>query len=106
MGSSPRLGEVGGGWSGAWRLLFSHKGGIMRDRIAFARALRREQTPAERAFWALLYPWRAQGMHWGGQAPIGPHLGHFCVIGRFRPPRRREWCVLAASSRVAAHRAR
>ena len=50
----------------------------MKDRIAFARALRREQTPAERAFWALLHSWRERGMHWRRQAPIGPYVVDFC----------------------------
>ena len=54
----------------------------MKDRIAFARALRREQTPAERAFWALLHPWRERGMHWRRQAPIGPYVVDFCCKSR------------------------
>ena|SRR5690606_30344263 len=54
----------------------------MTDRIAFARALRREQTPAERAFWALLYPWRERGLHWRRQAPIGPYVVDFCCKNR------------------------
>ena len=54
----------------------------MKDRTAFARALRREQTPAERAFWALLHPWRERGMHWRRQAPIGPYVVDFCCKSR------------------------
>jgi very-short-patch-repair endonuclease len=50
----------------------------MRDQIAFARAMRREPTPGERAFWALLYPWRERGWHWRRQAPIGPYVVDFC----------------------------
>jgi very-short-patch-repair endonuclease len=49
----------------------------MKDRIAFARGLRRNPTPAEQAFWALLYPWRDTGMHWRRQAPIGPYVADF-----------------------------
>ena len=54
----------------------------MKDRTAFARALRREQTPAERAVWALLHPWRERGMHWRRQAPIGPYVVDFCCKSR------------------------
>ncbi|MBJ6987458.1 DUF559 domain-containing protein [Devosia sp. MC521] len=50
----------------------------MRDQIKFAQTLRRNQTYAERQFWALLHPWRAQDMHWRRQAPIGPYVVDFC----------------------------
>ncbi|MBK1793920.1 endonuclease domain-containing protein [Devosia sp. WQ 349] len=50
----------------------------MRDQIKFAQTLRRNQTDAERKFWALLYPWREQGIHWRRQAPIGPYVVDFC----------------------------
>ncbi|MBJ7576853.1 endonuclease domain-containing protein [Devosia sp. MC532] len=50
----------------------------MRDQIKFAQSLRRNQTDAERQFWALLYPWREQGIHWRRQAPIGPYVVDFC----------------------------
>ncbi|WP_169195628.1 endonuclease domain-containing protein [Devosia sp. MC1541] len=49
----------------------------MRDQIKFAQSLRRNQTDAERKFWALLYPWREQGMHWRRQTPIGPYVVDF-----------------------------
>jgi very-short-patch-repair endonuclease len=49
----------------------------MDDPITFARKLRREQTPAERQFWALLHPWRDNGWHWRRQAPIGPFVVDF-----------------------------
>jgi very-short-patch-repair endonuclease len=49
----------------------------MEDPITFARKLRREQTTAERRFWALLHPWRAHGQHWRRQAPIGPFVVDF-----------------------------
>ena len=45
--------------------------------VSFARKLRREQTPAERRFWALLHPWRDAGQHWRRQAPIGPYIADF-----------------------------
>jgi len=48
------------------------------SKISFARGLRREQTPAERRFWALLEPWRLSGWHWRRQAPIGPYVVDFC----------------------------
>ncbi|ODT68140.1 MAG: hypothetical protein ABS75_21450 [Pelagibacterium sp. SCN 63-23] len=49
----------------------------MAGQIAFARKLRREQTPAERRFWALLHPWRQTGRHFRRQAPIGPFVVDF-----------------------------
>lgn len=49
----------------------------MEDQISFARKLRREQTPAERRFWALLHPWREAGWHFRRQAPIGPFVVDF-----------------------------
>jgi len=49
----------------------------MEDRISFARRLRREQTVAERRFWALLEPWRLGGWHFRRQAPIGPFVVDF-----------------------------
>lgn len=49
----------------------------MEDRITFARALRREQTAAERQFWAVLQPWRGNGWHFRRQAPIGPFVVDF-----------------------------
>lgn len=49
----------------------------MDDPVTFARRLRRDQTPAERRFWALLYPWRSSGQHWRRQAPIGPYVVDF-----------------------------
>ncbi len=49
----------------------------MDDPVTFARRLRREQTPAERRFWALLHPWRNRGQHWRRQALIGPYVVDF-----------------------------
>lgn len=49
----------------------------MDDPVTFARKLRRQQTPAERRFWALLHPWRSAGMHWRRQAPVGPYVVDF-----------------------------
>jgi very-short-patch-repair endonuclease len=49
----------------------------MDDPVTFARKLRREQTPPERRFWALLYPWRDAGLHWRRQAPVGPYVVDF-----------------------------
>ncbi|HEV7345892.1 MAG TPA: endonuclease domain-containing protein [Devosia sp.] len=49
----------------------------MDDPVSFARKLRRDQTPAERRFWALLAPWRACGWHWRRQAPVGPYVVDF-----------------------------
>lgn len=63
MGSSPFQGEVG------W--------GRMKEQIAFARARRREQTPAERRFWVVLQPWREAGWHFRRQAPMGPFVVDF-----------------------------
>ena len=49
----------------------------MDDPISFARRLRRDQTAAERRFWALIHPWRDSGWHWRRQAPIGPYVVDF-----------------------------
>jgi len=49
----------------------------MDDPVSFARRLRREQTSAERRFWALLHPWRMAGWHLRRQAPIGPYVVDF-----------------------------
>lgn len=49
----------------------------MTDQVTFARRLRREQTAAERRFWALLQPWRDSGWHWRRQAPVGPYVVDF-----------------------------
>ncbi|MDP2781584.1 endonuclease domain-containing protein [Devosia sp.] len=49
----------------------------MKEQISFARGLRREQTVAERRFWALLEPWRTAGWHMRRQAPIGPYVVDF-----------------------------
>lgn len=49
----------------------------MDDPVTFARKLRREQTPPERKFWAILHPWRDAGLHWRRQAPIGPYVVDF-----------------------------
>ncbi|KKC35695.1 hypothetical protein WH87_16640 [Devosia epidermidihirudinis] len=49
----------------------------MEDKVGFARRLRREQTVAERRFWALIQPWRERGWHWRRQAPIGPFVVDF-----------------------------
>ena len=49
----------------------------MDDPVTFARKLRREQTPPERKFWAILHPWREAGLHWRRQAPIGPYVVDF-----------------------------
>lgn len=49
----------------------------MTDQVSFARRLRREQTAAERRFWALLQPWRDSGWHWRRQAPVGPYVVDF-----------------------------
>jgi len=49
----------------------------MDDPVSFARRLRREQTPAERRFWALILPWRDGGWHWRRQAPVGPYVVDF-----------------------------
>ncbi|RUT30267.1 endonuclease domain-containing protein [Arsenicitalea aurantiaca] len=49
----------------------------MSDRISFARGLRREQTPAERRFWRIVQPWRAQGWHFRRQSPVGPYVADF-----------------------------
>ncbi|WP_193335146.1 endonuclease domain-containing protein [Devosia beringensis] len=49
----------------------------MKEQISFACGLRREQTVAERRFWALLEPWRRAGWHMRRQAPIGPYVVDF-----------------------------
>jgi very-short-patch-repair endonuclease len=49
----------------------------MDDPISFARRLRRDQTAAERRFWALIRPWRDSGWHWRRQAPVGPYVVDF-----------------------------
>ncbi|MBD8063985.1 DUF559 domain-containing protein [Devosia sp. PTR5] len=49
----------------------------MTDRITFARSLRHNPTPAERAFWSILFSWREAGMHWRRQAPMGPYVVDF-----------------------------
>lgn len=49
----------------------------MDKQISFARRLRRDQTPAERRFWAVLQPWRDAGWHWRRQAPIGAFVVDF-----------------------------
>lgn len=49
----------------------------MKDQVVFARGLRREQTAAERRFWVVLEPWRANGWHIRRQAPIGPFVVDF-----------------------------
>jgi very-short-patch-repair endonuclease len=49
----------------------------MSERVSFARGLRRNQTAAERRFWALLEPWRVAGWHFRRQAPIGPFVVDF-----------------------------
>lgn len=49
----------------------------MDNPVTFARKLRREQTPAERRFWAILHPWRSGGQHWRRQAPIGYYIVDF-----------------------------
>jgi len=53
----------------------------MDDPVTFARKLRRDQTPAERRFWAVLHPWREAGQHWRRQAPIGPYVVDFVCKG-------------------------
>ena len=42
-----------------------------------AKRLRRDQTPAERKFWELLYPFRTSGRHIRRQAPIGDYVVDF-----------------------------
>jgi very-short-patch-repair endonuclease len=49
----------------------------MDDPISFARRLRRDQTAAERRFWAPILPWRDSGWHWRRQAPVGPYVVGF-----------------------------
>ena len=49
----------------------------MRDPVGVARRLRRDQTDAERRFWALLYPWRFSGWHFRRQAPVGVYFADF-----------------------------
>ena len=51
----------------------------MEDQVNFARRLRREMTPAERRFWALLHPWRERGWHWRRQVPVGPYVLDFAL---------------------------
>lgn len=41
------------------------------------RRLRRDQTPAERKFWALLHPYRQSGWHFRRQSPIGDYVADF-----------------------------
>ena len=41
------------------------------------RQLRRDQTPAERRFWRLLYPFRNVGHHIRRQSPIGDYIVDF-----------------------------
>ncbi len=43
----------------------------MDDPVTFARKLRRQQTPAERRFWALLHPWRSAGCTGGDRRRWG-----------------------------------
>ncbi|SMQ85563.1 Very-short-patch-repair endonuclease [Devosia lucknowensis] len=57
-------------------------GGLMDGPVTFARKLRREQTPPERKFWAILHPWREAGLHWRRQAPIGPYVVDFVCKGK------------------------
>jgi very-short-patch-repair endonuclease len=54
----------------------------MTDKISFARSLRCNPTPAEQAFWAILYPWREAGMHWRRQSPVGSYVVDFCCRKR------------------------
>ena len=49
----------------------------MHDAVSFARSLRRNQTPAERRFWALLSQWRSAGWHFRRQAVMGPFVVDF-----------------------------
>jgi very-short-patch-repair endonuclease len=42
-----------------------------------ARKLRFDQTPAERKFWEILYPFRQAGHHVRRQSPIGPYIVDF-----------------------------
>ncbi|SFC88671.1 Very-short-patch-repair endonuclease [Devosia psychrophila] len=49
----------------------------MGDAVRVARRLRRDQTDAERRFWALLYPWRCSGWHFRRQAPVGVYFADF-----------------------------
>jgi very-short-patch-repair endonuclease len=42
-----------------------------------ARRLRLDQTPAERKFWEILYPFRQAGHHVRRQSPIGPYIVDF-----------------------------
>ena len=49
----------------------------MGDPVSVARRLRRDQTEAERRFWALLYPWRFSGWHFRRQAPVGVYFVDF-----------------------------
>ena len=42
-----------------------------------ARRLRQNPTPAETAFWRLIYALRTGGFHFRKQAPIGPYVVDF-----------------------------
>ena len=44
---------------------------------ALARRLRRDQTPAERKLWELLYAFRQAGWHVRRQSPIGDYVVDF-----------------------------
>ncbi|WP_240232321.1 endonuclease domain-containing protein [Devosia lacusdianchii] len=47
---------------------------MSRDR---SRQLRRDQTPAERRFWQIVYTFRKTGFHFRRQAQIGPYYVDF-----------------------------
>ena len=45
-----------------------------------SRKLRRQATPAERAFWALAYAWRQSGYHFRRQFQLGSYYVDFACI--------------------------
>ena len=53
-----------------------------RNRIAFARELRRRQTEAEKAIWAKVRSRQLQGVKFRRQQPIGSYIVDFVSLER------------------------
>src|SRR5690606_699407 len=65
----------GGVWGGVATALSMRYGRAMANERA--RALRRNQTEAERALWQKLRVLKAEGFHFRRQAPIGTYIADF-----------------------------
>lgn len=53
---------------------------MSRNNIAFARALRRAQTDAEKLLWRHLRARRLQGVKFRRQYPLGPYIVDFVAV--------------------------